>query len=72
MARSQDFLDEIVAERSEANPGFPEMVEAAYERRQLEAAEHRRKVEGRRAAQAASGSRTVAPLPAPEASPAQR
>ena len=35
MARNQDFLDEIVAERSESNPGFPEMVEAAYERRRL-------------------------------------
>jgi ribosome-binding protein aMBF1 (putative translation factor) len=35
MARSQDFLDEIVAERAEENPGFPSMVEGAYERRML-------------------------------------
>ena|SRR5680860_349576 len=35
MARSPDFLDEIVVERSAANPGFPQMVEAAYERRRL-------------------------------------
>ena len=35
MARSKDFLDEIVAERSAANPDFPQLVEASYERRQL-------------------------------------
>ena len=35
MARSKDFLDEIVAERSAATPGFPQLVEAAYERRRL-------------------------------------
>jgi ribosome-binding protein aMBF1 (putative translation factor) len=35
MARSKDFLDELIDERSAANPAFPEMVEAAYERRRL-------------------------------------
>lgn len=35
MARTRDFLDEVVDERSAANPAFPRMVEAAYERRRL-------------------------------------
>ena len=35
MANRQDFLDEIVDERSERNPEFPELVEAALRRRQL-------------------------------------
>jgi len=35
MGRRQDFLDEIVDERSERNPAFPELVEAAVRRRQL-------------------------------------
>src|SRR5215813_9757534 len=35
MARGKDFLDEVIAEREKRNPAFPEMVEAAYERRQL-------------------------------------
>jgi ribosome-binding protein aMBF1 (putative translation factor) len=35
MARRRDFLDEIVNERSERNPEFPELVEAALRRRQL-------------------------------------
>ncbi len=35
MGRRQDFLDEIVHERSERNPAFPELVEAALRRRQL-------------------------------------
>ena len=30
-----DFLDEIVAETSRKHPEFPELVEAAYERRKL-------------------------------------
>ncbi len=34
MAR-HDFLDEIADERSERNPQFPELVEAALRRRQL-------------------------------------
>ena len=35
MAGRQDFLDEIVDERSERNPEFPELLEAALRRRQL-------------------------------------
>lgn len=35
MARGKDFLDELVDERSASNPAFPQMVEAAYERRRL-------------------------------------
>lgn len=35
MANRPDFLDEIVDERSERNPAFPELVEAALRRRQL-------------------------------------
>lgn len=35
MARRKDFLDEVIAEREATNPAFPEMVEAAYERREL-------------------------------------
>lgn len=35
MARGKDFLDELVDERSASNPSFPQMVEAAYERRRL-------------------------------------
>lgn len=30
-----DFLDEIIAERTKTDPAFPEMVEAAFEHRQL-------------------------------------
>lgn len=43
MATHKDFLDEIITERGAANPAFPEMVDAAYERRQLlrALAEHR-------------------------------
>lgn len=43
MATRKDFLDEIISERAAANPAFPEMVDAAYERRQLlrALAEHR-------------------------------
>ena len=32
---SNDFLDEIVGERTERNPKFPELVEAALRRREL-------------------------------------
>jgi len=35
MAESRDFLDEIVAERTERNPGFPQLVDAALRRREL-------------------------------------
>lgn len=35
MARSNDFLDETIDERSQRNPEFPELVEAALARRQL-------------------------------------
>ena len=35
MARRQDFLDELVDERSQRNPEFPELIEAALRRRQL-------------------------------------
>ena len=32
---SEDFLDEIIAERAERNPDFPDLVEAAVHRREL-------------------------------------
>jgi ribosome-binding protein aMBF1 (putative translation factor) len=35
MANRPDFLDEIIDERSERNPEFPDLVEAALRRRQL-------------------------------------
>lgn len=35
MADRRDFLDEIIDERSERNPEFPDLVEAALRRRQL-------------------------------------
>lgn len=35
MPRRKDFLDEILAERTKVNPRFPELVEAALERRKL-------------------------------------
>lgn len=35
MAKRQDFLDELVDERSARNPEFPDLVEAALRRRQL-------------------------------------
>ena len=31
----KDFLDEIIEESTQEDPGFPEMVEAAYQRRVL-------------------------------------
>ena len=31
----EDFLDEVIRERSVENPGFPTLVEAALERRRL-------------------------------------
>ena len=36
-----DFLDEMIAERTEQNPGFPELVEAAIRRRALLRGAHR-------------------------------
>jgi ribosome-binding protein aMBF1 (putative translation factor) len=35
MANRRDFLDEIIDERSERNPEFPDLVEAALRRRKL-------------------------------------
>ena len=35
MANRKDFLDEIVGERTEHNPNFPDLVEAALRRREL-------------------------------------
>lgn len=35
MAKTGDFLTEIVAERTTRNPGFPGLVEAATRRREL-------------------------------------
>jgi ribosome-binding protein aMBF1 (putative translation factor) len=35
MANRPDFIDEIVDERTERNPEFPDLVEAALRRRQL-------------------------------------
>ena len=35
MARGSDFLDEIVDKRTQRNPEFPNLVEAALARRQL-------------------------------------
>ena len=43
---SKDFLDEIVRERTETNPGFPQMVDAAVRTRDLlrSLADRRRKL----------------------------
>ena len=35
MGTSDDFLSEIIAERTERNPAFPDLVEAALRKRQL-------------------------------------
>ena len=35
MAEHDDFLEELIAERTRANPDFPSMVEAALRERQL-------------------------------------
>lgn len=35
MSHPKDFLDEIVDERTQRNPGFPDLVDAALRRRQL-------------------------------------
>lgn len=35
MTPTTDFLEEIISERAKDNPAFGEMVDAAYERRQL-------------------------------------
>lgn len=35
MAERRDFLDELIAERRSRNPAFPELVEAAQERRRV-------------------------------------
>lgn len=35
MTRRDDFVDEIVEERSQQNPEFPDLVEAALRRRRL-------------------------------------
>lgn len=35
MSQTTDFLDELIEERTERNPGFLEMVDVALERRQL-------------------------------------
>jgi ribosome-binding protein aMBF1 (putative translation factor) len=35
MANRRDFLDEIIDERGERNPEFPDLVDAALRRRQL-------------------------------------
>jgi DNA-binding XRE family transcriptional regulator len=35
MAGRRDFLDELIAERRSRNPAFPELVEAARERRRV-------------------------------------
>jgi DNA-binding XRE family transcriptional regulator len=35
MAGRRDFLDELIAERRNRNPAFPELVEAARERRRV-------------------------------------
>jgi ribosome-binding protein aMBF1 (putative translation factor) len=35
MAGPKDFLDEVIDERTAANPAFGRLVEAAYERRRL-------------------------------------
>src|SRR3989442_15907482 len=33
--RTRDFLDEMIAERAKTDPEFPQLVEAAYQRRKL-------------------------------------
>ena len=35
MAREKDFLEELIDERTTANPAFPAMLEAAAERRRM-------------------------------------
>src|SRR5438309_318327 len=35
MAKTKDFLDELIEERTQHNPEFPALVEAALRRRQL-------------------------------------
>lgn len=35
MSNPKDFLDELVDERTQRNPGFPDMVDAALRRREL-------------------------------------
>lgn len=35
VAKQEDFLDELIAERTEKNPAFPAMVDAAARRREL-------------------------------------
>jgi ribosome-binding protein aMBF1 (putative translation factor) len=35
MREPQDFLDEVIAERTEREPAFPELVDAALRRREL-------------------------------------
>ncbi len=35
MSNNRDFLDEVIAERTAANPAFPQMVDAALRRRTL-------------------------------------
>jgi ribosome-binding protein aMBF1 (putative translation factor) len=35
MADAQDFLDEVIAERGEHEPAFPQLVDAALHRREL-------------------------------------
>jgi DNA-binding XRE family transcriptional regulator len=44
MARDRDFLEEVIQERTERNPDFPRMVDAALHRRELirELAERRK------------------------------
>jgi len=41
----KDFLDEVVDERSRANPNFPELVDSALERRELLRALAKRRAE---------------------------
>jgi DNA-binding XRE family transcriptional regulator len=45
MTRTQDFLEEIISERTEQNPEFPAMVEAAMHRRALLRALARRRAD---------------------------
>jgi ribosome-binding protein aMBF1 (putative translation factor) len=35
MANDQDFLDEVIAQRGEQEPAFPQLVDAALRRREL-------------------------------------
>jgi ribosome-binding protein aMBF1 (putative translation factor) len=59
MARRQDFLDEIVSDRTAKNRNFPALVDAALERRRLlRALAEERELQGITQTDVAAGMRT--------------